>query len=137
MSRDIRFQSVDANPYEPPSAPLEAKKTESQRYDLRLFLDWEKLRLLYNAILGVETLLLLMVMPPARGKIIAVGAQLVMACLAANLCYCLGPVLNGYSELIGFRGRAVTIVIFSLGMIVAMFLALLSSISWSGGFGPG
>lgn len=133
MSRDIRFLPDDSNPYAAPSAPARPSTDRPGAVGLELFLRWEKLRVLYNAILGVETLVLLgTIRPSVKGGTPALLEWLAVLCFAANVCYCVGPVLDGYAHLIGLRGRSVTGVLFGLGTSFSILLALAAIVSMSG-----
>jgi hypothetical protein len=122
--------SQDDNPYTAPSAALVASTTDHEASEFRLFLRWEKLRLLYNGILLTVTLLALVASPIPRIWTAYPLISLVVLCLAANVCYCLGPVINGYAYWFGLRNRLVTIFLFSAGTLFSVVLALaaLSSI---------
>jgi hypothetical protein len=124
----------DANPYAPPTSSTKAKS--GGRSELGLFLRWERLRLIYNAVLGVETVLVLMANPP-RGGVEAMGSlAFVVAAYAvvANVCFCAGPVLEGYARLLKIRGTAVTGLLFGLGTAFAMMLTLVACLSLGGFF---
>jgi hypothetical protein len=122
MNRDTEGE---LNPYAPPSAAIKPSNSESESSESRLFFRWEKLRLLYNAILGIETALLMVVFPPPS-PIGSIGVLLPLAglCFAANVCFCLGPVLNGYARWMGFRHGIVTILIFAAGTTIAAMLKI-------------
>lgn len=120
MSRDFD----DLNPYASPSAPIKPPPEEPGPTDLSLFLLWEKLRVLYNAILGLVTVVTLLVVPPRSRSLSDLFLSLAFFCFAANVCFCLGPVIDGYARLLGMRHNAVTVVIFSLGTGFAVLLAL-------------
>src|SRR5262249_45571426 len=72
-----------------------AASTESVRQTfpdaMEVFIAWERLRLLYNAILVVSVLLHL---KSLLGLFHA--SFLLEAALAANVCFCAGPVAEGY-----------------------------------------
>ncbi len=91
--------------------------------DLGLFLTWEKLRVAYNAILGLETIMVLLVDRPRDVSPGSLLPSLVVCLIAANVCFCIGPVLDGFARLIGLRHRVITGVIFVSGTIVSLFLA--------------
>jgi hypothetical protein len=84
-----------------------------------VFIVWEKLRILYNAVLVLITL--------------GVGfphladsrfwAQSVAGAVAANICYCLGPCLEGYLSLLGWPRAGARWFVFMVGTLLAAFLA--------------
>jgi hypothetical protein len=112
----------DDNPYAAPLAMLKRASPSPEATYLGLFLSWEKLRLVYNSVLAVETMTLLQVFPPRRANTTTM-VLMAIACVAANVCFCVGPVLNGYAHWIGFRHPAVRIGIFLGGMLLACLLA--------------
>jgi hypothetical protein len=114
----------DQNPYAAPLAMLKRAGPSPEATYLGLFLTWEKLRLVYNSVLAVETMTLLQMFPPKRANLTTL-ALLAFACVAANVCFCVGPVLNGYAHWMGFRHPAVRTGLFIAGMLLAFFLAAL------------
>lgn len=88
---------MESNPYESPKA--EPATPQSQTLTKTAVIAWEKLRLIFNAVLLGEGLLFgapLMLMDPS----LVAGAILFAIC--ANVFFCLGPMLEMY--LIAFRG---------------------------------
>ena len=116
------------NPYTPPASSL--RPAEDQKPALReLVLAWERLRLLYNALLVIPGLLILytMVTEQDMGPAEAVVAGLVVGA-AANCCFFLGPAAELYlrglfrkGEPLG-RGRWL---IFGTGTILSLMLFVL------------
>jgi hypothetical protein len=91
-----------------------------------VFLAWEKLRLVFNAALAIVVLL-------SAGSALSEGAFwrfLVGGVLGANVCFCLGPVVEGYLSLLGSDRQAARWVVFSLGMMAGCLLAFLAVFSW-------
>jgi hypothetical protein len=117
----------DRNAYAPPasdSLPVDREVGP----ELALWADWEGRRLVYNIVLCVEVLLLFGIggslgwfFNPAFQK------HLLFLALLANLCFCAGPVDEGYFRHFGVRGRAVGRVLFGLGLALAMLLTLWST----------
>jgi hypothetical protein len=112
----------DHNPYAAPIAKLKAPEPSPGETYLGLFLTWEKLRLVFNSILAVETMTLMMLFPPRRMNV-SILVVVAVAWFVANVCFCLGPVLNGYAYWIGFRHPAVATGLFVAGMILSALLA--------------
>jgi hypothetical protein len=129
MSRDIHFIPDDSNPYAPPSSAIQERATKpDDSSEFRHFLRWEKLRLFYNAILLIETFLILMSFSPKARLLSSIFPCLGLAFLA-NVCFCLGPVLDGYARWIGLRHEVVTGLIFGLGTLLAMLLTFIAVLS--------
>lgn len=84
---------------------------------------WERLRLVYNAILVPWTVLLILVLP---GGGTGNPADVLVGAVAANVCFCLGPVLETY--LVGFGANAPTARgwLFALGTGFTALAALLA-----------
>jgi hypothetical protein len=130
------FESDEINPFESPQAVGSATDEERQsakdakRREIgRLFWRWEKLRILYNAILTVEVLAICAVVVAVERQLpptlldVDFYQMIVMGCLAANLLFLLGHYVNAYLVWIGFRQRIYTILIFIAGMLIAGGLA--------------
>ena len=116
--------SRDDNPYTAPSTAPDVSTTDHESSEFRLFLRWEKLRLLYNGILLAVTLLALLASPTPRIGRAHLFVSLAALCTAANVCYCLGPIINGYAYWFGLRNNLVTVFLFSAGTLFSIFLAL-------------
>jgi hypothetical protein len=130
MGHDVELPPDDVNPYAPPSA-AQTGPHEPESSDFAMFLRWERLRLLYNAILGVVTILgMLAPHHGLRGNIPNQIVGLIPLGLGANVCYCIGPVLEGYAHLIGLRGKVVTGILFGLGTAFAALLAWAAILGW-------
>jgi hypothetical protein len=84
----------------------------------RVFLAWEKLRLLYNFVLTVRTLLL----GASRLGDRRFWVTLLAGAAVANLCFCTGPCFEGYLNLLGLRRRETRGLLFALGLMLAMLL---------------
>ncbi len=82
----------------------------------RLIVTWEKLRFVYNAIGLIPTVFIVLAARPAVFEI-------AICAFWANLCFCAGPVIDGYLTWFGFRSRVVTVILFVLGTSVMLLLA--------------
>jgi hypothetical protein len=117
---------LEENPYAASWTPLE--RTKSPRSESRsgaesardVFLAWERLRLLFNVILVVESLFLGMPHLPDGGF----WAFLVVSAIMANVCFCAGACAEGYLSLLGFRREAARYIVFAVGTSLSMFLAM-------------
>ena len=80
----------------------------------QIFIAWEKLRLLYN---GVLVMVVVFVTGSAAWDLIP---NLIEAAIVANLCFCVGPVLEGYANCCGMRRRTARWLVFCLGLGIAI-----------------
>lgn len=112
--------------YRPPeTSPWADRPAIAQAPDL--LWRWEKLRVAYNAVLLAESLFFLAVYS-AMGMIRNPGTLILIALavsgLGANVCFCAGPVVDGYCHRFGFGSRWTSLVIFVLGTLLSMALTL-------------
>ena len=118
------MENNEINPYAAPLAALSdidpaaagARAGDDAR---EVFLAWEGYRVLYNIILTGESLLL----GVAHWGQIPYWITLIGGAIAANVCFCAGPCLEGYFSLAGAKRRTVRPVLFLLGTLVAVTLA--------------
>jgi hypothetical protein len=89
---------------------------------------WEKLRLLYNAVLIPWSVLNIMAFRPGGGDP-GLWEDVILGGLAANVCFCLGPVLETYLAWLGANPRAARGWLFALG---TAFTALAAAVAISG-----
>lgn len=110
----------DLNPYDPPEAAARPEPDPVPEF-FPVFVAWEQLRVLYNIVLALRTMfaapLLLIAVPPR-----VLLPNLLACAVAANACFCLGIVLNGYAWWLGWRSPVVTGLLFAVGMGVALLL---------------
>jgi hypothetical protein len=116
-------KSFPENPYRSPEAvsvespgPGGMEATKFAQVG-RVVVTWEKLRVVYNAIGIIPTVLIAIFV-----RHFLVG--LVECVVLANLCFCFGPLIDGYLTWFGFRHKAVTIVLFVLGTCIMLLLSL-------------
>lgn len=86
-----------------------------------VFLAWERLRLWYNAALAAVVVLLVPLGGPADERELLFLAE---CAFGANLCFCLGPVVEGYLSLLGVSRRTARGVVFVPGLLLALLLTL-------------
>jgi hypothetical protein len=91
-----------------------------------VFLGWERLRLAYNAALGLVVLAFAGPDLPDR----EFRAFLFRAAVGANLCFCLGPVAEGYLALLGADRRTARVFLFGPGLLLGCLLAFGAILSW-------
>jgi small-conductance mechanosensitive channel len=95
----------------------------------QLFWRWEKLRVVFNAVLTLEVVVLFLFLaatgPTLIGSLLSLRTlvDLVAGCLAANLFFLLGHYINAYLFWLGFRRRIYTAIIFLAGLAIAVVLA--------------
>ena len=113
---------AESNPYRSPERSTGPEHVDDSRsrstYEKigRAMATWEKLRLVYNAIGLVPTLILVLGATTSPFEI-------AVCVLVANACYCVGPVLEGYLVWFGIRSRVATAILFLLGTMVMLLLA--------------
>ncbi|MCC6126430.1 MAG: hypothetical protein IT426_15840 [Pirellulales bacterium] len=128
------------NPYESPQAlgspdSNRLAREEKCRVLGRLFWQWERLRILFNAVLGVEAVVLTAMIGFVRADLLPSATPLrfckfiLLGCLAANLLFCLGYYTNAYLAWLGFRQRIYTALIFLGGLLIAAGLTALAIVS--------
>ncbi len=91
------------------------------RGEMATFFAWEKLRLLYNAILTV--LVFDFEVNHGWPRDIWFWLQVAVGALLANVCFCVGPVVENYLRLLGRTGSLARLILFCLGTLLAVFLA--------------
>ena len=92
---------------------------------------WEKLRLLYNALLIPWTLLTIMIWQPNGVGDPHFMADVIAGGLIANISFCLGPVLEMYLVYLGANTSAARIVLFGVGTAFTALAALIAILTYS------
>ena len=108
-----------------------------------VFVRWEKLRILYNLIVGLvgavgvaDAVLDLAGMlehstEVMKAPVLVVG--IVCYGIGANVCYFLGPIIESYVRWLGLRVRHVTQTLFIVGTVLSVLLTgLISLMMWAG-----
>jgi hypothetical protein len=91
------------------------------------FIAWERLRVVYNLTLAV----LVLAVAQTDWSDPEFTWQLAIAACLANLCFCLGPVTEGYLVvLLGADRRAARWFVFVAGLLLACGLAAAWLFSW-------
>lgn len=116
------------NPYDPPTATLAVSEPiVDDRFHAvgKTMVAWEKLRLIYNIVMGLFVLAVVAISQAMVARnYFEVCAEIAAGGLFANLCYCVGPMIDGYLTWFGVRHRIITIILFICGTILTMFMAL-------------
>lgn len=120
------------NPYMASMAPVSARSESSKASDhsvfdmaRKVFLAWEKLRVLYIAIIGITTILL--VYPGYKNP--RVIMLVIEGAVISNLLYFAGPVTETYVRWLGYRGQVLRWVLFLCGTLVTLVLAFFSLVN--------
>lgn len=100
------------------------------------FIAWEKLRLYYNGALAAVSLVLILLLGVASGlasdpaDLALAAASLAGTCIlgtiAANLAFCVGPVVEGYLVMFRVEREVARMLLFVLGIIAGSGLAFLT-----------
>jgi hypothetical protein len=91
-----------------------------------VFLAWERLRLVYNATL---VLIVLYIAGHNLGNF-EFRVFVLEAAVAANLCFCAGPVAEGYLSLLGANRRVVRWLLFIPGTLLGCLLTVAALFWW-------
>ena len=113
-----------SNPYAAPPTEADASKPNTREdFDFGDIIGrWERLRIVYNAVLIVWTLFLLALL---MGRTpVALMIAVPFGGLLANLLYLLGPAIEAYATWFGFWHRSMTYVLFLAGLGFTALLAL-------------
>ncbi len=120
---------MNQNPYQSPigSPPQNLGIAKPNGFvDFRpLVLKWEKYRLIYNAALVATTVLSLMAFA-VNPLVIELWIVVFFGACCANILFMLGPALDGYLQVAGFRHRLIGLFIFGCGALIAVGLAALT-----------
>jgi hypothetical protein len=90
----------------------------------RVMVTWEKLRVVYNATLGLTVIAVGVTLIGVSSGGVWVFRVATLGAVVANVCFCAGPVVDGYLTWLGFRSPIITGVLFVAGTSLAMLLAL-------------
>lgn len=125
------------DPYAPPGIVQDLG--EDQKPALReIVIGWERLRLLYNALLAIPGILVLVTMMSdfGMGVVDAVLSALFVA-VGANLCFLLGPLVELYVRGIFRKGQPIgrgRWLIFGSGTLLSLFLFILTFVQMKTGW---
>ena len=105
----------------PNAAPTDGDSAKS------VFLAWERLRVLYNLVLAVFVLLVGHDRIGQQGFVAFIGVNAVLA----NVCFSIGPVIEGYAALVGVPRAVSRRIVMAAGTIVGCGLAKVSLRMWA------
>ena len=124
------MNEISGNPYQSPQFDSgdasQANPATQQESARAVFLAWEKLRLVYNGLLGIISLLF----GVTKLGDLTFWEFLVGGALAVNVGFCLGPVAEGYLALMGAPRHIARWVIFVPGTLLSCFVAIVCVLTW-------
>ena len=91
----------------------------------RVFAAWERLRLIYCVILA----LVVIVFSGAALTNHLFLLRIIKAAIVANVCFCVGPVAEGYLALVGLDRPSARLLLFILGTLLSCLLAIIFVLS--------
>ncbi len=107
-----------------PTAPKTLQEVPSAK---NIFLKWERLRLVYNAVLVVTVVVAWARWGCHHGCVHAgVPVFLIARAIMANVCFTAGPAVEAYASWLGCRARWLRPALFILGTLFAILLVVLS-----------
>lgn len=116
---------MDPNPYEPPHHAVAEERNPAEGRTESLLGRWERRRIWFNVVLVAVTLLVGVLPPPlvlrAEFWEFAIGGA-----ITANICYCLGTVVEWYLSGLGLRGPVVGWFLFLAGTVFSAVLTLIA-----------
>jgi hypothetical protein len=98
----------------------------------RIFLRWERLRIVYNAALVALVVLLVALLYEPEIEWALLGWRCVVGAVIANVCFFAGPMAETYLNWLGVRNRGVTAILFLMGMLFSLGLAAITVMSTMG-----
>ena len=129
MQRESELRMTE-NPYSAPNAELvEPSSVTGNRYARvgEVVVTWEKLRLVYNGILAPFSILLFVAsLYVGSTKLASFSELVIFGGGLANLCFCAGPLVDGYLTWFGIRSRRVTGFLFVSGLLLTMLLVIVA-----------
>lgn len=91
------------------------------------FLQWEKLRIVYNAVLVALTCIATFGLKPDLAIDPGFWLGAVAAGLAANVCFFIGPMAECYIRWLGYRSPVLTYGLFGAGMAFSSAVTLVAA----------
>lgn len=122
MMDDLEPYAAPRSQVVPPDSPHRASADARS-----VFLAWERLRVVYNAVLVIETLVLALPLLTDQGFLVIA----VEGAIAANLAFCAGPVAEGYLDLLALPRVPSRWVLMIAGTLLAMLGTLIVIVGYS------
>jgi hypothetical protein len=110
-----------------PVEPVETPRSQFLSELRATFLHWEQLRVVYNLVLVALTCTLVFGFRPEISGDPGFWAGAMLAAVAANVCFFLGPIADCYIRWLGYRSRVVTYGVFGVGMAFASLVTLVAA----------
>ena len=120
----------DENPFRSPDLLEEDGRltfNQQQERSLRIgeaIVYWERLRIVYNALLVAVSLGVLL-LTFGLGSL-SNWIELVLGALLANLCFCAGPIVSAYMAWFNIRSRGFDLLMFGAGTTLSVIWAFLA-----------
>lgn len=122
---------MSLNPYQPGDDQVHAEETlphiSLDRLARRIFIAWERLRLVYNAILAITVICVATVAyvqyQPTSIPLSGFFGTIVPV-VGANLCFFAGPIVETYVAWLGFRTETLRLVLMFFGTALSMMIAI-------------
>ena len=100
-------------------------KASAKNTDLPLLMAWERLRVVYNLVLIV----IVVIIAASRRMLWSdhrFPVFLFERVVLANLCFCAGPVIDGYLHLLKIGGRPSRLILFFCGLVLSILITIVS-----------
>ncbi len=92
------------------------------------FLQWEKLRVIYNVVLIALTCMMTFGLKPELAMDPGFWLEAAVAGVAANFCFFAGPIVECYIRWLGYRSPILTYGIFGVGMAFSCLVTLVAAV---------
>jgi hypothetical protein len=129
-------EAMNDNPYASPhatsdGASMGASQKEGTDFGTIIW-RWENLRIVYNASLTLFVLFLAGVVVPRDSSHPGFWVLVLLGACIANLCFFVGPAIEGYGTHFRFWNPGLTVLLFLMGLGLAALLALACILGYSG-----
>ena len=122
MNSDNPFSSPIAEDSIETSKPIKSEASFGSQAKA-IFLAWEKLRIVYNLVLAVLTLLMGIILLGEYAMSIQFWVMVVQGAIISNVCFFAGPIVETYVCWIGFRFDWLRTSLFVLGLLFTALAA--------------
>lgn len=122
---------MSLNPYQPVDDPVHTEEAlphiPLDQLARRIFVAWERLRIVYNAILAVTVVCVVAIYflqyrPTSIPLFGFLG--IVVPVVGANLCFFAGPIVETYVAWLGLRTETLRMVLMFFGTALSMLIAI-------------